>query len=108
VASEERQKSEHSRPTVYEWTGELVILHYTGGPFPQSPWEIEKGGLEARSALFGVDEVSELGVIVRKIREGGKLDDPLFIPWGSVLSMRVFSPSEPIEDTEKAGQPEPQ
>jgi hypothetical protein len=80
----EREELEHTRPAVFEWEGEAVILFYTGGPFPESPFEIQKGSLESRSGLFGLDEVSELGVMVRKIRQGGELEEPVFIPWGSV------------------------
>ena len=93
---------------VYEWERELVIIYYMGGPFPESPWDVEKGSLEARSGLFGLDEVSELGVMVSKIRQAGKLDEPIFIPWGSMLSMSTLTADEPEEDTEEADQPEPE
>ncbi len=108
MASEERQKPERPLPTVYEWEGELVIINYTGGPFPGSPWDIQQGSLEARSGLFGLDEVSDLGVMARKVRKGGEIDDPVFIPWGSVHSISVLNLNETEGDAEEAGQPEPE
>jgi hypothetical protein len=103
VVEEERRK--RSRPTVYEWENELVIIYYTGAPFPGSPYEIEKGSPESRAGLFGLDEVSDLGVIVRKIGKGEDdsitYEHPVFIPWGSVHFM------ERLEDyIEEAGQGE--
>ncbi len=98
-SSEEVQGSrKQERPAVYEWKGRPAIVGYTGGPYPSGVFDIERGSLEARSGLFLLTEVSDLGIMARKLvkakkdegeGEEAKLDDPIFIPWASVHSIRV-------------------
>jgi hypothetical protein len=100
VASEERQKPEHPRSGVYEWEDKIVMLGYTGSPYPDTPWEIERGSLEARAGMFVLTEVSDLGImaskLARSVEEKNRiqvyLDDPIFIPWASVHSIRLLEP----------------
>ncbi len=106
VASEERQEQEYPRSGIYEWENKLVIVGYTGSPYPDTPWDIERGSLEARAGMFVLTEVSDLGIMASKLakkeREEGEdqiyLDDPIFIPWASVHSVRSLEPSSDSSD----------
>ena len=97
-----------SRPAIYEWESELVVLYYTGGPFPSNPYEIERGSLESRSGVFGLDEVSDVGLMARKVGKGEgesiTYEKPVFIPWGSVHFIERLQYI--IEATEEAGESE--
>lgn len=70
VASEEKRKPEQSRSSVYEWENRLAVVGYTGSPYPDPLWDLEKGSLEARAGTFVLTEVSELGIMAgRLLRE---------------------------------------
>lgn len=102
VSEEEKQRPERSRPIVYEWENKLAVVGYTGSPYPATIWDLERGSLEARAGTFVLTEVSELGIMAsRLVREKeeenavrAKLDDPIFIPWASVHSIRLLEAPE--------------
>ncbi len=108
VASEEKRKPEQSRPSVYEWENKLAVVGYTGSPYPNPLWDLEKGSPEARAGTFVLTEVSSLGImasrVLREQDEEGvrfKLDDPLFIPWSSVHSIRLLEPHDKSSDSDE-------
>lgn len=107
VASEEKRNPEHYRPTVYDWENKLAIVGYTGSPYPDTPWDIERGSPEARSGLFVLTEVSNLGIMASKVvkKKGGEeqfdLDNPIFIPWSSVHSIDLLKTSDESSDREE-------
>ncbi len=108
MTSEERQQSQPQEPSepkyspagVYEWVGDLVILSYARGPYPNNPWEIRVSDIKAISGLYVLTEVSGVGVMVRKAEELGKLADPIFISWGSLHFI------EGLPEDEEEGQEE--
>jgi hypothetical protein len=69
--STEGLPEEVEQPWLVNLLGQPVILNYTRGPFPESPWRIEKGPLDARAGLFILTEVSDWGLVARKIMEDG-------------------------------------
>jgi hypothetical protein len=102
VNPEERQQSQSQEPSepkyspagVYEWVGDLVILSYARGPYPDNPWEIHISDIKAISGLYELIEVSGVGVMVRKVKELGKLEDCMFISWGSLHFIEGLSEDE--------------
>jgi hypothetical protein len=90
----EAEQSQH--PRIVDWLGRPVVINYVNGPFPDSPWEIKKGKSEAKSGLFILEEVSDWGIMVRKIGEDGLLP-AVFISWGSVQTMRHIEEQEHAE-----------
>ncbi len=76
-------------------------MGYTGSPYPEYPWDLERGSLEARAGTFLLTEVSDLGIMAsRLIREKKedqtrfRLDDPIFLPWASIHSIRLLTPPQ--------------
>lgn len=107
--SQEVDQPKKARPLVYEWIGDLVVLAYTGGPtvadLEEPVYEIAKGQPEAREGVFVLEEVSLLGVVVRKLewskdRQAEEFAElPIFMPWSSVNSMyRAVLTDEAQED----------
>jgi hypothetical protein len=109
--SEEKQKPEHPRSAVYEWENQIAIVGYSGSPSPDTPWEIEKGSPEARAGMFVLTEVSDLGIMVNKLIIRGKsdearvyLDDPIFLPWASIHSIRLLSSPNESSGSDKSSE----
>lgn len=76
------------RPWLVNLLGKPVIVNYMRGPFPRSPWRIEKGAPDARGGLFVLTEVSDWGVVVKKVLESGELNTSVFISWGSLHTIQ--------------------
>ena len=81
---------EAKRSTVYSWEGDPVLMSYHSGPYLADlryPYEVARGPLEGRQALFVLKEVDELGVIVQRILDDEDLAEPVFMPWSAVHSI---------------------
>lgn len=92
-ASGESWEAEHSRPTVYEYIGKPVLVGYVGGPYLsniRNPYDIARGQLEARQALFLLEEVSNLGINARRILADQELGPPFFFPWTAIHQIQVL------------------
>lgn len=94
------QPVERSEPAVYEWVGEIVIVNYSRGPSwaeANDPYDIARGPIEGREGVFFLQEVSRLGVLLRRpIRDEG-FAEPFFMPWGSVHMIELVPPEEETE-----------
>lgn len=86
----------------YRLLGKDIVLSYTSGPGLydlDDPYEIAKGPTEFREALFFLEEVDPMGIVVRKVmldkddKEGIGL--PIYFPWGAVHSLFQAYPDEP-------------
>lgn len=100
TSSSQPSSQDRSYPLIVEWLGEPVILNYTKGPLPSSPWEIERGKVEARAGVFILEEVDTFGVVARKLREDG-LNSPVFLSWGAIQTVQKV----PDHDSDDEGEP---
>ena len=46
----------------------------------------------ARSGLFVLTEVSDWGLVARKIMNDGELNAPVFVSWGAVQTIQTAGP----------------
>ncbi len=95
-------KGGREEPTVYDWVGDLVLVNYTRGPYweeVKDPYDIARGALEGREGVFLLQEVSSLGVLVRRpVPEKQNWAQPVFMPWVSVHAVRqLTAEQEPAE-----------
>jgi hypothetical protein len=70
---------------VYQWVGDWVVLKYLTGPSIDTDdlTKVVRDKPEARTGLFFLEEVSQLGIVVARDEE----DPGAFIPWSSVLTV---------------------
>lgn len=104
------EENTQERSGIYEWEKALVLISYTGGPEPSNPFELKEGSLEAQSGIFGLHEVSSLGVMAQKLtlseESEPQLEEPMFIPWGSINSMKSFSAVFEVGDNQEGSEEE--
>jgi hypothetical protein len=94
-----RQRRKAAGETVLtNWVGHLVVVKYLAGPAmpadPQDPRSLAVDEPEARSGIFHFQRFGQLGIEVCNTMEDGLLNRVVFIPWGSVLSIRGTTPQE--------------
>lgn len=100
----ESWEAEHSRPTVYEYVGVPVLIGYVGGPYLhdiRNPYDIARGQLEARQALFILEEVSDLGITARRILGAEELAPPTFMPWSAIQQIHRLPSSDQLEEKQE-------
>jgi hypothetical protein len=98
------EETEHQRATVYEWVGTVVIVNYAAGPSwgaDDNPFSLARGAIEGREGVFVLNEVSSVGVILRRVLEGN-LSTPVFMPWSTIHA--IYQPGHEEEsETKQAG-----
>ena len=81
-----------------KWVGHLIVLKYLAGPAdpadPDDPKSLAISEPEARSGIFHFQRFGQLGIEVCNTMEEGMLNRVVFIPWGSVLSIRGTTEAE--------------
>lgn len=93
----EAGQSEEDRPQsgVYGYVGKPVIIGYVAGPYlqeQQNPYGIARGRLEARQALFIVEDVGAVGVFVRRILGESEAGPRIFMPWSAIHQILELVP----------------
>ncbi len=80
------------------WVGHLVVVKYLAGPAepadPDDTRSLAVAQPEARSGIFHFQRFGQLGIEVCNTMEEGLLNRVVFIPWGSVLSIRGTTEAE--------------
>lgn len=101
----EQPETSRGRPTVYQWLGKLIILSYVGGPYiadMEDHYDIARGQPEAREGIFGLEEVSNLGIVARKIvREQEILGPPIFFPWSAIHQIQELPTSDESKEEQE-------
>lgn len=97
-----QELTNHVEAFPYRLLGKDIVLSYTGGPGLHdldNPYEIARGPTESREALFFLEEVNPMGIVVRKVmldeddKEGVGL--PIYFPWGAIHSLFEAYADEP-------------
>lgn len=70
-----------NQPAVFDWVGRLVLVGYTGVDAPENIYETAVSKVQGYSGVYVLQEVTDLGVVVRKLKEEEVLMQPVFIPW---------------------------
>lgn len=112
-SSEEANQSEMTLgnqggyPRVYDWLGTVVLVTYEAGPYldADKPFEIARGRSESRAALFGLEEVSGLGIVVRKLTGAENALPSVFLSWGAIRAIQQIPPEELRDSQQKHGSP---
>lgn len=94
IEGQNEERTNRVVPLPYRLLGKDIVLNYTGGPYiddQKDPYDIARGLTESREAIFVLDEVSRLGIVVQKIVLGDdgeeELVGPVFIPWGAIHAL---------------------
>lgn len=100
----EDEQKRSVEPLYHRWLGHPVIISYSRGSNYwdfERPYEIARGTVEGREALFVLEQSGSVGVGVRRIiegEEGGEeLGELLFLPWGAIHSMYSLAGEESEE-----------
>lgn len=80
------------------WIGNWIELHYLAGPDVESPHGISRGPLEARSGMFLLGGVGDMGLEAYR-----PPDRPIYVPWNAVLFVQG-PPPEDLEQAEQTGE----
>lgn len=106
-AAQETPSRPSVEPAYFRWLGHPIVLNYSKGSkqlTEETTWELVKGPVEGREAIFVLEEAGHVGVLVRRIMrdedESQDIGPAVFIPWSSIHSM--FSLSEDEEGDEAA------
>lgn len=105
--ADREQEREPLRPLPYRLLGQDIVLSYTAGPGLHElddPYATAKGPAEYREALFYLQEVSRLGIVVRKVLLSGEREElagPVFFPWSAVHSLFEAWPDEESEEEQE-------
>lgn len=91
---EEDERTQRTEPLYHSWLGHPVVISYSRASnwwdF-EHPYEISRGAVEGREALFLLEQPGSVGVGVRRILEAEEdreeLGELLFVPWGAIHSM---------------------
>lgn len=78
-----------------------MLINYTRGPSwgdIEDPYDLARGALEGREGVFYLQELSNLGVLVRRPIRDGDFGEPAFIPWGSI---HVITELPDVDETEE-------
>lgn len=104
-SQEETEQAERVEPLYYKWLGEAVVINYSRGPSwldIKDPYEVARGAIEGREALFYLEQAGSEGIGVRRLLEGEdgeeKLGVLLFLPWGAIHSIFRAEPEEQPDD----------
>ena len=80
------------------WLGHQVVVKYLAGPDEPADPEDEKGlargQTEARSGVFQLHRIGQVGIEVANTLENAVSDQVTLIPWGAILSLRGSTPEE--------------
>lgn len=91
-------------PVYYRWLGHAVVLNYSLGTAQiaeDAIFEPATGPVEAREAVFLLEEAGSVGVLVRRLRgEEEGVGAPVFIPWTTIHAMFSLSEDEDEEGDE--------
>lgn len=108
---EESEQTRRVEPLFYKWLGEPVIINYSRGPSwfeLEDPYEVARGAVEGREALFFLEEAGVQGVGVRRILKGDdngeELGALLWLPWSAIHTMFSALPEDEEEQTDESGQ----
>ncbi len=91
------------RPLVYEWVGEAVLLSYVEGPgYPADDiYKLKRGDLQATTGFYVLQEVSAIGIVVRRVRKTGEDEHDFgpskFLPWSAVQAVQGIPKDEDEE-----------
>jgi hypothetical protein len=101
-AAQETPSNSPVEPAYHRWLGHAVVLNYSLGTAQLTEdaiFEPAAGPVEAREAVFLLEEAGSVGVLVRRLLgEEEGLGAPVFIPWTTIHAM--FSLSEDEEGDE--------
>lgn len=104
----EQSGEERGLPSVYEWLGKIIILSYMAGPDLadiEDPYDIARAQPEAREGIFGLEEVSNLGIVARKIvRDEEGLGPPIFFPWSAIQAIQELGGADDSAEGEEPGE----
>ncbi len=110
---EESEETRRVKPLFYKWLGEPVIINYSRGPSwfeTEDPYEVARGAVEGREALFLLEEAGPQGVGARRILKGDEdrdeLGDLLWLPWSSIHAMFSALPEDEEEPPDEPEQTE--
>jgi hypothetical protein len=110
----EGERWERAEPLYYAWLGQPVVINYARGPSwvaLEDPYEAAKGPVEAREALFLLEQAGSVGVGVRRILRDDddreQLGILLFIPWGAIHAM-YSAIADDLDDEQQVEPSQPQ
>lgn len=93
-AAQETPSRSPVEPAYHRWLGHPVLLNYSKASASiaeDALFEIAKGAVEGREAVFLLEEAGSVGVLVRRLLGDEGRDDDLsasvFMPWSAIHSM---------------------
>ncbi len=90
--------AQRTESVLLSWLGHRVVVRYLGGPAePMDPDDekgIARGQMEARSGIFQLHRIGEVGIEVGNSIEETTEDRVTLIPWGAILSLRGSTSQE--------------
>lgn len=91
-------RKQNTESVLVSWLGHRVVVKYVSGPDEPADPEDEKGlargQTEARSGIFELHRVGDVGIEVANTLEDAASDRVTLIPWGAIPSIRGSTPQE--------------
>lgn len=104
----EAERWQSVEPLYHTWLGHPVVISYTLASNRwdfEHPFEIARGSVEGREALFVLEQAGNVGVGVRRVIKGEndseELGDLVFFPWGAIHSMYSLASEESEEQPDE-------
>ncbi|WP_152670573.1 hypothetical protein [Rubrobacter aplysinae] len=91
-------RQQETESVLMKWLGHRVVVKYLAGPEEPMDPDDKKGiahaALEARSGVFELHRIGQVGIEVSNSVEDAAEDRVTLLPWGAILSVRGSTPSE--------------